>query len=96
MVELYDDYVITTDAYNYILQKRQIVQNGKTAGEERYKAVGYYNTFGGCLRRFHEELLKDRLGREEMMTLAQALDACHEVNKRFGDWLEGNTMLLSA
>lgn len=96
MVELYDDYVITTDAYNYILQKRQIVQNGKTAGEERFKPVGYYNTFGGCLKRFHEELLTEQLGKEEKMTLAQALEACHEVNERYKAWLDDNTMLLDA
>lgn len=96
MVELYGGYVVSTDAYNYILQKRKIVQKGKTAGQESFSPVGYYNTFGGCLKRFHEELLKEELDKKDYITLAEALDACHEVNERFGNWLEDNTVLLKA
>ena len=96
MVELYNDYVVSVDSYNYILQKRMIVQKGKTAGQETFKNVGYFSTFGGAINCFHQELLRDQLMKEDYKSLEEAVRVCHEVNERFGDWLKDNSMLINA
>ena len=48
-IKLNNDFVITSDAFQYILNKKEIYQKGKNAGEVRLRALGYYATMEDLL-----------------------------------------------
>ncbi|MGM5532524.1 DUF5405 family protein [Mixta calida] len=41
-IEIGDKYVVTADQYQYILNERKIVKEGKNAGGEYQQTIGYY------------------------------------------------------
>lgn len=41
-IELGDKYVLTADQYQYIVQEKKTVKEGKNAGSEYLSLVGYY------------------------------------------------------
>lgn len=41
-IEIGDKYVVTADQYQYILNERKIVKEGKNAGSEYQQTIGYY------------------------------------------------------
>lgn len=96
MIELYNDYVVTMDPYNYILQKRKVTESGKDIGTEYFKTVGYYWDIGGCLKRFHDELIRDSLATDQKLSLDEAMKICHEVNQRFEKWFKDNALFTEA
>ena len=48
-IKLNDDYCITSDSFQYILNKKEIYQTGKNAGEVRMRALGFYRTMEDVL-----------------------------------------------
>jgi len=53
-VKITDDYFLTSDAHNIILNKKSIIQEGKNKGKERLEAIGFYpsivQAFDGLIR----------------------------------------------
>ena len=43
-VQITDEYVMTSDAHNFILNEVVIGQKGKSEGVQRLEPVGYYNS----------------------------------------------------
>ena len=41
-IQLTDDYVMTSDAHNFILNKVAVAKTGKHAGQPRLKSVAFY------------------------------------------------------
>lgn len=41
-IEIGDKYVLTADQYQYIIQEKKTVKEGKNAGSEYLSLVGYY------------------------------------------------------
>lgn len=41
-IDISDKYVLTADQYQYIVQERKTVKEGKNAGSEYLSLVGYY------------------------------------------------------
>ena len=54
-LQINEDYRISSDAQNFILEKKRIAEKGKKAGEEVWSAVGYFGkiewAFRDCVRR---------------------------------------------
>jgi len=48
-IEIGNNFVITSDRHNVILNEKITRKNGKNAGEVRLKTIGYYATLTGCL-----------------------------------------------
>ena len=42
-IQITDDYVMTSDAYNFILNELAIVRQGENAGQRRLRPIGYYS-----------------------------------------------------
>lgn len=45
-IKLSEQYTMTSDSLNYILNEVNITQSGKNAGQERVNAVGFFPTLG--------------------------------------------------
>ncbi|WP_267202957.1 DUF5405 family protein [Escherichia coli] len=41
-IEVGDEWVITSDQYQFILNEKKVAQSGKKAGEEWLDTIGYY------------------------------------------------------
>ena len=59
IIKLTDNYQISTDSLNYILQKRVIVTKGENEGKERIENVGYYGKIENLLNALLEIKIKD-------------------------------------
>ena len=53
------DLRITTDPYNFIIEEGTMVKSGKTAGETRWEAYGYYSTLLSSLIKLQELMLRE-------------------------------------
>ena len=42
-IQITDDYVMTSDTYNFILNRKVTVQKGKHDGEEALDPIGFYS-----------------------------------------------------
>lgn len=42
-IQITEDYVMTSDAHNFILNEVSIAQTGKKAGQQRLAPIGYYS-----------------------------------------------------
>ena len=58
IIKLTDNYQISTDSLNYILQKRVIVTKGENEGNERVENVGYYGKIEHLLNALIEQRIK--------------------------------------
>jgi len=43
-IQITDEYVMTSDPCNFILNEMSIVQSGKSKGDRRLRPVGFYNS----------------------------------------------------
>jgi hypothetical protein len=64
-VELIDDYVLTTDPYNFILNKKGAVQKGENKGKETLTVIGYHSS----LISVFEALLNEKIHDSNARTL---------------------------
>ena len=48
-IRITDDIRLATDDRNWVIQRRHVVGKGKKAGEEQWRAVGYYGRLDQCL-----------------------------------------------
>lgn len=47
-LQINEDYRITTDEKNVMLEQRKVYQEGKNKGQEYYNTIGYYGTLEGA------------------------------------------------
>lgn len=79
MIQLWDGYVISADACQYILGKPE----GKK-DEERLREATYHSTISQALLAFHKIQLRKRV-RHELLTLADVIVVSAEIEKRIRD-----------
>ncbi len=41
-IKLHEDIYLSSDEHNWIVQERKVVKEGKRAGDEVYKNIGYF------------------------------------------------------
>jgi hypothetical protein len=58
-IRLSEDYQLTSDKYQYILQERKIAEKGKQKGKERWDNVGYYSKLNQALESYIDMRVKD-------------------------------------
>lgn len=89
MIELFDEYYIIIDEYNYALckgePKKQIRKDGKVLIKHNVK--GYYGSLTKALKAFRQELYRDGL-KDGISDLVQACTTITEINTRVDKLLE--------
>ena len=65
-IQLTDDYVMTSDAHNFILNEVVIAKTGKNAGKRRLKAAGFYPTI--------DQLIEGLITKELMFSGANTME----------------------
>lgn len=76
-IRLHDDYRITTDKYQYVLQERRIVKEGKAAGEEAWDIIGYYSKLEHALERFVDIRVKS----SDLTSIKELIDLQRKLRK---------------
>jgi hypothetical protein len=76
-IELVEGYVLTTDAYNFILNEVQTVQEGKNKGKEYLVAIGFYPTIA--------QLLEGLISKEMLKSRARTFDGFLSEHKRLAE-----------
>ena len=56
--EINKEWYVRSDAYNIVLCRKQIVKEGKTAGEETEISEGYYRTLDMALAGYFDKRVK--------------------------------------
>jgi len=54
-IDIDDNYRITTDRYNFTLEKKRVSKNGN---RERWSSVGHHPTIEGALKSFRDEEIR--------------------------------------
>ena len=85
MIELYDGYFISVDAYNFTLSKHT-GKFDKRTGAEITKIIGYYSTLEGALNDFAKYLAKKKM-ESESMDFGKAIGILKQEYKRLEDFL---------
>ena len=74
-VKINDEYVLTSDAHNIILNRVAIIQEGKNKGKERLDAIGFYpSVVQAC-----EGVLRQKGLRSTARTLKTLISEHHEL-----------------
>lgn len=76
-IKLSDDYQLTSDRYQYIIQEKKVVKKGKTQGTEYWDNIGYYNTLQGAL----DSYVNMRVRISDKNTLTELLAYLKEIKK---------------
>lgn len=86
-MKLYGGYSIVSDTYNYILQKEQVVKEGKHKGENRIVNVAYFGSLRLALLAYADRRCSDYLSKEEatMNGLLDLLKTIEEEVKKIND-----------
>jgi hypothetical protein len=76
-IRLSEDYQLTSDKYQYILQERKIPEKGKEKGKERWDNVGYYSRLNTAL----ESYIDMRVKGSDKQSVADLLRHLKEITK---------------
>jgi len=89
MIRIDDDWVIDVDENNYILKKDLHSEKKRKDGtvEHNWKVIGYYSSPDKALKRFGEEIIRNRLRGAEM-GLPEAVRAIRESMKEWSQMVE--------
>ena len=69
-IQINNDYLITSDSFNYILQKRGIAEKGEKIGSETLKTLGYYST----LENLFNDLISKHLKESKCKNFKEVVD----------------------
>ena len=94
IIPIDENFRISSDKYQWIIQERKVTETGKNAGQERWANVSYWGTVQGAVKglgelmvRLHDsDTLTDALEYIEKLTskLSQALTPIVKVETRDG------------
>lgn len=76
-IKLSDDYQLTSDRLQYIIQEKKVVKEGKTQGKEYWDNIGYYSTLQGAL----DSYVNMRVRISDKNTLTELLAYLKEIKK---------------
>lgn len=85
-IRLTDDYRITSDSYNLILQKRSVIkkENSENYGEETWTAISWHHSFESIIRK----LIILEVKQSEIVELQKMCELISGVEKRVSKRLE--------
>lgn len=83
-IRIDNDYKLTSDDRNVILTKVQIVQSGKTKGEEVYSNVGYYSNVERALN----DYLRVKINTSQATSINELKAEIRKVNKTIKKMME--------
>ena len=77
-IDLVDNYVLTSDPHNFILNERLTTQEGKNKGKQYLSVVGFYPTIAQALR----GLVTKKLRNSDLTSAKDLLQAHTELTER--------------
>ena len=78
-IELSDEYVITADPLNFVLNRQTIIQKGASAGQKSLEAIAFYPTLEGLGR----SLALRQLRKSTAETIEQMGEQIAQIGKAF-------------
>lgn len=84
-IKLSEDYQLTSDRYQYIIQERKVVKAGKTKGKEYWENIGYYKKLQTAL----ECYIDMRVRTSDKNSLTELLAYSKEIKKEVAAIVEG-------
>jgi len=82
-IQITDDYVMTSDAHNFILNVVETVQKGKTAGQTRLRAVGFYQSVEDLVEGLISKKMKQSTKRTLKAFLQEHTELVGEIRRLF-------------
>lgn len=84
-IKLDDNYKITADSRQYILQKISIAKSGENVGEEVATSIGFYRTIEQALKGYKELSIResDVTAIDEVLGLVRSIDT--KIDEILGD-----------
>lgn len=89
MIELFDDYVISVDPYNYTFAKRITKKDKDGVDRESYKSLSYCSTLSGALNSARLYFIRQGLSTAHM-SLSEALATIRDVNDQMEKFIREN------
>lgn len=80
MIKINDRFCIAADERQYILQERKVRKDGKDAGEEYVRSVGYYTTVSDALTGACRALQRERVANCDM-SMQESIQAFRDVER---------------
>ena len=87
MIDLFGDYVIAVDPYNYIFGRKATVKNKDGEDRDSYKAIGYCSTLSGALKCARDYFIRQKIG-DTQMTLSEAVSTIREFDDEIKGYLD--------
>ena len=76
-LKINDNYKITTDSMNYIMNEKQVVKSGKKKGQVKWKSIGYYSSLESLFNNYFDV----RLMKSNANGLSEVLKVCKEIKE---------------
>ena len=76
-LKINDNYKITTDSMNYIMNEKQVVKSGKKKGQVKWKSIGYYSSLESLFNNYFDV----RLMKSNANGLSEVLEVCKEIKE---------------
>ena len=83
-IKLHDDYRLTSDRYQYILQERKVPQKGKNIGKEYWDNIGYYSKLQNAL----DDYIDMRVKLSDVKSITEIINHLKELKKEVKDLME--------
>ena len=84
-IRLSEDYQLTSDRLQYILQERKVPTKGENIGKEYWDNIGYYNKLQTAL----EGYVDMRVRTSDKNSVAELITYLKEIKKEVTDMMEG-------
>ena len=89
MIELFDDYVIAVDQYNYTFGRRCMKKNKDGELAESVRPISYHNTLAQALQGARRYFIRGKLS-DGCASLSDALSTVLEVDAQFEKFIQDN------
>ena len=84
-IRLSEDYQITSDKYQYMLQERKVPTKGENIGKEYWDNIGYYNKLQTVL----EDYVDMRVRTSNKNSVAELITYLKEIKKEVTNMMKG-------
>lgn len=58
-IQLNKNFQVATDTYNFMLQKKRVIESGKSAGEKYWDTLSYHASIEGALVKYLDYNIKN-------------------------------------
>ncbi len=91
ILQLHDNYRITTDEYNFILQRKMDPEKNPRKGKkanisaEKWKNIGYWGDLSQLLASYTRQVLRSKRGKTTFTALSRELRTLTQAIERIGE-----------